>query len=677
MSNGQEDIGAARDRFVEDLLGYMTLEEKIGQLVLTRPDYGATGLGSRREDEELADRLRAGAVSAIAGAMRPDRAERLRRIAIEESRLGIPVMFAADTATGRETVMPVPASLAASWDMDAIAAGEEVIAGEARAAGIQWSFAPQLRRLSYRSDEDFAQGTGESALLAARVALARIRGLQHGDMTAPEAVMACLSVSGGNGDNGEDSALQVVLQALAEGVASTALGPSLQRALARLDTADPQIVAARANLLAPVQLGEWAEFARLAGAQPANPPWFNLPVARVAASVRDGRIALARIDDAARAMLAAKHRLGLFSGEFAPSSGNAAKVPMPFAADRRTAARELAQRSVILLRNTPALLPLAPADGDILVVGSAAADRRLPLHGRPGEAASLLDGLEAAGIAFRHAPGMALRQGEEKGDFGLVDADRLAIGMAGEAARRAHTVLVVLGDTPRGMNAGMLGQAQQRLLDTLGAATTRLVLVTLGERPVDPLANGEPLPAVVHGGKLGTMSGHALADVLLGRVAPTGALPYAVQARGSERRLPFGHGLTYTDFAFGRVHAESGLDCIRIGGELRNTGEREGAAVIQVYVRRLDSDAGEQLRDYQRVAVVAGARREVTFTLGAAAFAVLAGDGTTSVEPGRYALRIGLDADRAIACEMDIGAALAHAMVAGARRGAGRSAAGA
>lgn len=668
-------FSAERERFVADLLGYMTLEEMAGQLVLLpNPGHSDGNLGRYREDA-LFDRLRAGAVSAIAGVPRAGEADALQRIAVEESRLGIPLLFAADTATGRDTVMPIPVSAAASWDPDAIEAAERAIAAEAGAAGITWAMAPQVRRSPYRAATGFSEGAGESALLARRITLARIRGLQSGSDDGLKGLCACLGLVSSYRNNDPDwpasiseqasNELALILAAMGEGVGSLALDGRVQDSVERTGNhGDPFGWISRPGEYPGIDLSEWCDIAVAAGQEPGPPPYFNLSVERVVAAVRLGHLAEFKLADAARKVLGVKYDLGLFRGELAPRRTGSRPSYRSSRESHHAAALDLASKSVILLRNSPALLPL-PRGESLLVVGAAAEDASLPLGGKPGQAISVVAGLQAAHIPFRYAPGLAIRHDDDAPSWSLIDADRLAIGMAAEAAKRARTVVLALGDTPGGSNAGTLGEAQQRLLEALHAANPRLVLLTLGERPVDPLVAGGPVPAVLHAGKLGTTSGEAIARILSGAVAPTGRLPYALGPRDGGG-LPFGHGLTFTDFVLRNVGVEFGADAVLVGAELMNTGDVEGSAMVQIYVRREGGHCPMRrlsLRDFGSIRLDAGERRRITFALGSEELGFFGSDGRYHVEAGSYDIRIGLDAQQANGSRVHISEEFADAIL--------------
>ncbi len=660
-----------RERFVDDLLAYMTPLEKAGQLVLL-PD--APDPGQRRElhaDGGFFDRLRAGLVCAVGGVESRAQADALQRIAIEESRLGIPLLFAAETGSGIDTIMPAPAAAAASWDSEAIEAAERAIAGEARAHGINWALGPDIRLLADSAHSDYAQSSGAAGFLAGQIAAARVRGLQHrpdGAEDTDSALVACLGLTENTGrrNTGVSAAAEIALDAIRQGqVGSIAIDiASPSHAPERAAAPHPALdLLRRPGGYHGMLLSDWAEFAALAGQEPLAGGIHGLSPQRLVQAIRDGKIDQARVDDAVRRVLATKFDLGLFRSPFRQAP-EAASEPAARPQPAREAALDLARKSIVLLRNDPPLLPLGGDSRDVLVVGAAAGDRALALGGRQGSAASLIDGLEQLGVPFKYVPGLALRHDGRVGDT-LIDADRMAIGMACEAARRARTVIVVLGEAMQGARYNALGEAQRLLLSAIHAVNERIVLVTLGARPLNPAIAGQPLACVLHAGLLGTMSGHAIAQVLTGEYGPTGRLPAALEARDSARSLPFGYGRGYGDIACANFTLESGTDHLLAALELRNLGELAGTETIQLYVRRCDGAqamATGELRGFARVELRAGERGSARFEIGGGQLARHAADGRFVIEEGRYEIQLGPNRVRLHGEEIEVSAGLAAAM---------------
>ncbi|QKG72160.1 glycoside hydrolase family 3 C-terminal domain-containing protein [Erythrobacter mangrovi] len=663
MSTGPADPAPVRERFVEDLLEYMTLEEKAGQLALT-PHAG--------DDPAFHDQLRRGLVGGVVGQLAPGEAQTIQRIAAEETRLGIPLFIAMDTTQGLRTRIPLPVSAASSWDLDAIEAAENMVAEEAAALGVNWALTPLMGTAEFLAEAGFDQSGGESPWLAANVSAARIRGLQAMDAAQHMQMLACLQLGSNDRRSNSDHAAHAQaekLHCLATTIEQSRPGSIAPETILKIaDTSHASASETIAMLKQPggyegILLSDWVSLAERAGQLPGSPSFVSISVERLVAAVNDRAISKAELDQAVRRVLAAKYDLGLFRSSFAPAQSLAA-TPRTV----RDPALDLARKSIVLLRNDPALLPLTIDSGEVLVVGSAARDRILPLAGGggTGEAASVIDGLEELGIACKFVPGLALRHEGATVDR-MIDADRMAIGMAGEAARRTRTVICVLGEVP-GVPGEPLREATRTLIETLRAANPRLIVVTLGSRPIDPDIGGEPLSCLLHAGLLGTHSGRAIAEVLSGEHDPSGRLPYAIRTRAGAERLPFGHGLSYADFALTDFAVELGADRLLVSAVVRNLGEREGSEVAQLFVRRLDQPQGPgepALRGFTRVYLHPGNRECITFELGAEELGIYDAAARRVVEAGAYEIRLGFNEKRVQASEVFVPHGVAEAMTSG------------
>ncbi|WP_324828446.1 glycoside hydrolase family 3 C-terminal domain-containing protein [Qipengyuania zhejiangensis] len=666
MSSGPIDPAPERERFVEDLLAYMTLEEKAGQLALAPQ-------ASPGEDDPFHDQLRRGLLSGVVGPITQAYAQNLQRIAIEETRLGIPLFILADTGVGLRTTIPAPVSAAASWDPEAIEAAERLVAEEAAALGVNWSLAPSPATRSYLAQSGFEQSSGEAAHLAERHAIARILGLQSGDRSRRRQILACLQLSAAPGDGrtaqggslaaDHQERVRLILAALKEAdPASLALERASREAMQGYTAqSDPFAFLTHPGGYDGIGLSDWALMAELAGQHLPAPGFVGLSVERLVAACESERISRAMLDDAVRRVLGAKFDLGLFRSSFEPQREQTA-----VSRSATDPALNLARKSIILLRNSPLMLPLTVDSGELLLVGTAASDRSLPMGGEHGEASSLVDGLDALGIVHKFVPGLALRHGPAAIDR-MIDADRMAIGMAGEAAKRSRTVIVTLGDVV-GTPGAPLGEAHRTLLETLRAANPNVILVTLGPRPIDPDVGGEPLPCVVHAGLLGSRSGDAIAEILTGETEPVARLPYSMRTRDGEVRLPFGHGLSYTDFAQTDFALELGADRVVASTTIRNVGELDGSQLLQLYIRRSDAPGqpGQPvLRGFRRILLPAGSKGRMTFELGAAELGQYDAQARLVVAEGAYEIRIGMSEKRVQVGEIFVPQAVADAMTTG------------
>ncbi len=656
MARRPTQHAAERERFVEDLLDIMSMEEKIGQLVL-RP---VPAHGDASDTRYIRDQLKRGQLCGLVGSGTQIELSTFRRIAIEETRLGIPLLFADEVGRGDTIVMPSPFALSASWSPDIAEAVAKVLAGEARDAGKNWLLGPDVSLNNWSTDTDISSTWGASELLARMLASASVRGLQH-DNGSGGGLLACLRVddpswSGRRAAEAIAEKFRLVAGVVREASpASVALDPVTQDAFDIGGSADgPSFSIGGPGGYEGIDLSEWAVVARAAGQDSRRAPYIGLSIGAVMAALDDERTTPLQIDDAVRRVLGAKYDLGLFHTDSPDEHLSLSEMP----GDARTVALDAALHSIALLRNEPALLPLNIDSREILVVGFAATDRSLPTGEGNREGTSLIDGLAALGVYHKYVPGLALREGRDQSQSGnLINADRMAIGMASEAARRSQTVIAVLGESEE------LGEAHRALLEALRAANRNVVLVTLGSRPLDPDIGGEKLPTVLHAGQLGTTSGHAIAQVLTGEFSPCGRLSIPLIDKG-RTGLPFGHGLGFSEFTLEDHSTELSHDRVVVSTVLHNVGDREGLETVQLYLKR---PAGQgygrsELADFQRISLLAGESRRLLFEIGGNQLGRFERNGRFVIDPGSYMVTVGLNEGRVHTAEIAVPPTVAEAM---------------
>ena len=655
------------ERVVADLLGMLSPAEKAGQLVM-RPAPPV-------EDREATDRfladLRSGRIGTVTGVGDAQEAESFQRIAQMETRLGIPLLIPAETGSGVETIFPSALAVAASWDADAVEAAGAVLAQELDARGANWALTPPLPPSGIGGVEG-PQADALHTHLGAQLVAAHIRGLQGRTSLRSPGVLANLAF----GAVGSDESVSAEIKAIAAlELAHAAIGEGAVGSLACdgiTRTVQPAFEAAfgplkRAGGFDGVFLCEWkALAAELSGHELAQADEREIDPDTLVEALEAGRIDRNRLDDMVARVLRAKYRLGLLSSAIV-GSARPQRHAMPTPIHNREVALDLARRSPVLLRNEPALLPLGIDSGDVLVVGPAAADRSAPLDRRNGIAASLLDGLEQLGVPHRYVPGLALRDANQQVDA-LIGADSMAIGMACEAAKRAGTIVLAIG----GNTQGVIGDAENALLGGLASVTERLIFVGMGAAPLDPRLSGRPLCTVLHAGQLGTMSGHAIAELLTGEASPCGKLPLALTRTDGAPGLPFGHGLTYGDLALTDLRIEVGRQRIYASALLRNAGDVAGLETVQLYVGRPrpegENPAPLRLADFQRVRLHAGGCEHLTFELGRREIGRYAANGSFQLDAGDLTIAMGLSTARLMTETVEISDELARSLAGADRR---------
>ncbi len=587
---GRAQAGARNDveRRVEALLARMTLEEKLGQLQQSGGDIAG------KAQPPLLEAARAGRLGSTLGVRGARNANELQRAAVEETRLKIPLIFGFDVIHGYRTIFPIPLGEAASWDPAAAERSAYVAAAEARAAGLHWTFAPMVDVARDGRWGRVAEGAGEDPYLGAAFARARVRGFQGSDYSAHDRVVACAKhfAAYGAAESGRDYATTDMSEQRLREVYLPPFKAAVDAGVATFMSAfnDLNGVPASGNrfLLTKVLRGEWgfdgfvvsdytsvtemiahgyaadgADAARLA-------LWSGVDMEMVgqlynqhgAELLRQRKLRMAEVDEAVRRILRIKFRAGLFERPYV-DEGREASVLL--SAENQRAAREVAARSLVLLKNQAGTLPLRKDVRTIAVVGPLADDPRAIIgswsgDGRPQDAVTLLAAVKAKvstrtrvlyekGVAIEgrgvlgnyHAPppNPSAAGGTNVAAAGDIDPARLAttpmpadsIERAVRAARDADVVVVAVGET-----ADMSGEAASRTsLDLPGRQSELLQAVHQTGKPyVVVLMNGRPLsinwaaenaPAILETWFSGTQGGPAIADALFGDANPGGKLP--------------------------------------------------------------------------------------------------------------------------------------------------------
>ena len=588
--------GDAVHRRALALLATMTVEEKAGQLNQAA-GMPIPGLTDAKPDEAI----RKGRVGSVLWLTGIKEINRLQHIAVEESRLHIPLLVGFDVIHGYRVNFPVPLALASSWDPTVHERAQRVAAEDARAAGINWTFTPMVDIARDARWGRIVEGAGEDPYLGAAMARAQVRGLQ-GETLGPTSLAACVKhfAAYGAAEGGRDYDAAYVPEVLLRNVYLEPFRAAVEAGSATVMSAymDLNDVPAGANrwLLTDVVRGDWKfrgfvvsdamavnslvthGYARDRGdaALRSIHAGQNMDMAsgvlveHVPELVAAGKITMAQLDAAVTPILEVKIRLGLFEHPYADESKTEATLSR---ASTVALARTLAARSMVLLRNDGHVLPLAKAPGRIAVVGPFAdADQDMeggwtveglfgtPRYSHPvSVAAGLKNRLGAtAQIDVVTSPRPERRfpsvfdmfSGRKPVPPPAPDAARAAIEAAVAAATRADVVVAVLGETPT-----MSGEAASRtsldlpglqpaLLEAVTAVGKPVVLVLVNGRPLDIRWASEHVPGILEAWYPGTEGGNAIADVLFGDVNPGGRLPVSWPRVAGQSPLYYNHNLT-------------------------------------------------------------------------------------------------------------------------------------
>lgn len=538
------------DKRVEELLAKMTLAEKIGQMIQIAGPKGPI-------PDELKRHLREGRIGSMLNVTDPDINREIQRIAVEESRLGVPLIMARDVIHGYRTIFPIPLAQAATWDPGLAESCAHAAAKEARSAGYQWTFAPMMDITRDPRWGRIAEGFGEDPLLAARFAAAVVRGFQGGDLSAPDSVAACAKHFAGYGaaEGGRDYDTANIPENLLRDVYLPPFKSAIDAGVATIMSAFNEIngVPATGNvmLLRRILRDEWkfsgfvvsdwrapaemidhgfcedmkdaAVKSLLAGIDmEMQSSAFSEHLEKL---VMDGAVPETLVDDAARRILRIKFRLGLFEKRTLYSA-KAADAPC---LENRRLAKIAALKSIVLLKNEKRLLPLSKEIRSLAVIGPLADDAYevLGTWNRDGHAEDTVTPLAAIrsflgeSTAIHYSPGLDYSRS--------TDTSRFA--QAFELARQSDAVLLFAGEESILSGEGHsrahlnLPGAQDALIAGIAGAGKPVVLIILAGRPLTIGSISQKADAVLYAWHPGTMGGPALVDLIFGNEAPSGKLP--------------------------------------------------------------------------------------------------------------------------------------------------------
>ena len=637
-------------RKIDSLLNVMTLEEKVGQMVLFTSDWDVTGPTMK---SDYLDDIRTGKCGNIFNAHTTGFVKEIQRVAVEESRLGIPVMFGYDVVHGHRTVFPISLGESCSWDMEAVEKSARVSAEEAAASGLNWTYAPMVDISVDPRWGRVSEGAGEDPYLGSRIAEARVRGFQGDDLSDPLTVLACVKHFAAYGapmagrdyntvDMSEryfrefylppyeaavDAGALSVMTSFNEldGVPATANHYLLQDLLRDEMGFEGFVVTDYTSINEMVHHGyaaddrDAAKKAVLAGVD--MDLQGELYYKYLVGLVEDGEVPEKVIDDAVCRILEMKARLGLFDDPYLYCDAEREKE-IVYSEANLEAARDVARKSMVLLKND-GTLPLQKGE-KIAVIGELASSTR-----------DLLGSWKAAGDwDFMKSIADAIKEYNGKANVTYVKGcspdgeDRGGFAAALSAARKADKVVMVIGErwdwsgeAASRANINIPG-GQSELLEKIAATGKPVAVVLLNGRPLDLSTESEVASAIVEAWYPGTMGAEAVTDVLFGEYNPSGKLsmtfprsigqvPIFYYAKNTGRPIylpdpkykskyldcpndplyPFGYGLSYTDFEYSDISLSSlemrPGDTLTASVTVTNAGKLAGEEVVQLYIRDL------------------------------------------------------------------------------------------
>lgn len=588
------------DRRVDQLLSQMTIEEKVGQV--NQLFYFRQFM----QPEMVEPGIREGKIGSLLFVTDPATINRFQKVAVEQSRLKIPLLFGFDVIHGFRTVFPVPLAMASSWDPALVEQAQSIAASEARAVGVRWTFAPMVDIARDPRWGRIVEGAGEDPFLGARIAAAQVRGFQGQDPSSAGRLLACMKhfAGYGAGTGGRDYDSAYISDAELYNVYlppfKAAVDAGVGSAMSAYMNLNDVPATGNAFLLSDVLRRQWgfkgfvvsdadsvgnlvthgfaedkadaAYRAFTAGVDmEMSLPGINTVSMAYATSltklVQEGRVTKERLDDAVRRILEAKFKIGLFDNPYVDESRVAAIHNNP---EHRRLARVAAQRSMVLLRNEGNMLPLVKGDpkvSSIAVIGPLADSKRdirgpWTLADDPKSAVSVVEGLRnkvGSSVKVEYAPGVDIRR-VYPSIFDIMSGPRPAawseaqkvaeFDKAVSLARASDVVVMVLG-----LHEEMSGEAasqstldlpgrQLELLQTVSGLGKPVVLVLINGRPLDISWAASNISAILEAWHPGAEGGNAIADILFGDATPGGKLPVTWPRSAAQIPIYYARNLT-------------------------------------------------------------------------------------------------------------------------------------
>jgi beta-glucosidase len=718
---------------VDALIARMTIEEKAGQMTCLadafRPFNPPNPQAGIQDEKRLSEEIRKGRVGCLFNGIGVAGARRAQELAVKQSRLGIPLLFAGDVIHGLKTIFPVPLAEASTFDPALAERSARAMAVEATAAGLHLTFAPMADVARDQRWGRVVEGSGEDVTLTALLTAARIRGFQGRDLRRADSLLACPkhfaaygAVAGGleygSVDISDETLRETHLPPFSAAFAAGAL--TTMAAFSEINgvpaTADRALLTdilrgemefrgfvfsdytADEELIAHGYAEDERDAARLAVLAGVDMSMQSgLYVRYLPDLVKSGAVPMGTVDVAVRRILYVKMAMGLFDNPWRSLDEEVERTHIATPAHRELA-RETAGRSIVLLKNS-GLLPLDPAQGQkIALIGPFGEDKDnvygpWAFYGDPGKGVDIASGLRAA---LAEPARLTITPG-----CGIENAMDGGIAKAVDAAKAADVVLLALGEAQT-----MSGEAQSRTTIEIPAAQQALAdAVTATGKPVvvllrhgralalhDGVANAQAILATWF---LGSETGHAVADVLFGKVNPSGKLPvsfpwesgqepffYDRKSTGrpvvdnrteyrarytttdNSARFPFGHGLSYSEFVLENLKLSDTAmrwdETVDISVRITNKGSRRGSEVVQLYMRdRVASRTRpiRELKGMERVTLDPGDSKTVRFPLTRKDLEFVGAGNARIAEPGLFDIWVGQSSTGGLHSQIELYAA--------------------
>ncbi|MEX2604173.1 MAG: beta-glucosidase BglX [Gracilimonas sp.] len=561
---------------IDSLLSKMTLEEKVGQMNQYNGTWDVTGPPpTTGYNANKYDAVASGKVGSMLNVIGAEATREAQEIAVENSRLGIPLIIGYDVIHGYKTIFPIPLGESASWDMEAIEKAASIAAKEAAASGIHWAFAPMMDISRDARWGRIMEGAGEDPYLASKISAARVRGLQGDDLSDLETVAATAKHFAGYGfvvagleynttEISRNTLLNMVLppfKAAVDAGVSTVMNSFndvngipitgnayLQREILKDQWSFDGFIISDWNTMGEMTINGYAADVKDA-AYKAVVGGTDMDMEtrgyeqHLVDLVKEGKVDEEKIDDAVRRILRIKFLLGLFDDPYRYSDVNREKENI-YTEENLAVARESARKSIVLLKNENQVLPLSKDLKSIAVIGALANDKDTPIgswraQAVTNSAVSLLEGIEAAvdentEVKFTQGYTLAVGDREFINELNFADDDGSDIPEAVKLAKKSDAVIVAVGEEAFQTGEGRsqtdisLKGKQLELLQELKKVNKNVVVVLMNGRPIAEPWMYENMPSILETWHLGSEAGNGIADVIFGDYNPAGKLPISI-----------------------------------------------------------------------------------------------------------------------------------------------------
>ncbi len=729
-----EQYKSKKKAFVESLLSKMTIDEKIGQLNLPSAGDFTTG---QAQSSNIGKKIEDGLVGGLFNIKGAEKIRAVQKVAVEKSRLKIPLIFGMDVIHGYETTFPIPLGLASSWDMDLIQQSARVAANEASVDGISWTFSPMTDISREPRWGRISEGSGEDPYLGSEIAKAMVYGYQGADLSLKNTILACVKHFAlyGAGEAGMDyntvdmshvrmfneyfppykaaveAGVGTVMASFNEVDGIPATGNRwLQTEVLRNQWGFDGFVVSDytgINEMIDHGMGDLQQVSALALKAGVDMDMVGEGFLKtLKKSLSEGKVTEAEITLAAKRVLEAKYDLGLFDDPYRYGDVKLASKEV-YSQKNRDIARNVAAQSMVLMKNENNVLPLKKS-GTVAVIGPLVKNQHnmagtWSVAAKHANSVSLMKGLQdnfGKDVKFIAAKGANIDYDEKLETIyaahgKVTDRDNrpkeVLLKEAVDAANQADVIVLAIGESAEmsGESSSRteitIPQSQVDLLNELKKTGKPIAMILFTGRPL-ALTNVKDLPdAILNVWFAGSEAGNAIADVLYGKINPSGKLPVTFprslgqvpiyynhkntgRPLNSEKvdkceyerfranymdecntpLFPFGYGLSYTKFAYSDMQISNsnpkGNQSIQASVMLKNTGNYDGAEVVQLYIRDLvgsNTRPVKELKGFQKVFLKKGESKKVTFNISPEDLKFYNHELKFDWEPGDFEIMIG------------------------------------